>query len=102
VNAGGLLTQATNIGRFEDDHFSFVYDSQAIIGYQVTDGIRAFVSYSYLWWTNVARAGDQIDLVVNSSQIPPGTLTGAARPVFVRHDSDFWAQGISFGLEVRY
>lgn len=102
VNAGGLLAQPTNIGRYESDHFSVVYDSQAILGYQVTDGIRAFVSYNYLWWDNVLRAGDQIDLVVNSSQIPPGTLNGPARPVFVRRDSDFWAQGVSFGLEVRY
>jgi hypothetical protein len=102
LNAGGLLTQPTNIGRYERDHFAVVYDSQAILGYQVTDGIRAFISYSYLYWNNVMRAGDQIDLVVNSSQIPPGTLVGAARPVFIGRDSDFWAQGVSFGLEVRY
>ncbi len=102
VNAGGLLTQPTNIGTFNNDRFSVVYEAQTILGYQVTDGIRAFVSYSFLYWTNVARAGDQIDLVVNSSQIPPGTLNGAARPVFVRNDTNFWAQGISFGLEMRY
>jgi hypothetical protein len=102
VNGGGLLTQPTNIGTYEHDQFSVVYEGQALLGYQVTDGIRAFVSYSFLYWTNVARAGDQIDLVVNSSQIPPGQLNGAARPAFLRKDSDFWAQGISFGLEMRY
>ncbi len=102
TNAGGLLTQPTNMGRFEDDRFAVVYESQAALGYQVTEGIRAFVSYSFLYWSNVSRAGDQIDLVVNSSQIPPGTLVGAPRPAFVRHDTDFWAQGISFGVEVRY
>jgi hypothetical protein len=102
VNAGGLLTQPTNIGTFTADKFAVVYEAQTILGYQVTDGLRAFVSYSYLYWSNVARAGDQIDLVVNSSQIPPGTLNGAARPSFVRNDTNFWAQGISFGLELRY
>jgi len=102
TNGGGLLTQPTNIGTFTSDRFAVVYESQASIGYQVTDGIRAFVSYSFLYWSNVSRAGDQIDLVVNSSQIPPGTLTGAPRPTFVRRDTDFWAQGVSFGVEVRY
>jgi hypothetical protein len=102
LNAGGLLTQPTNIGTYSNDRFAVAYEAQTILGYQVTDGIRAFVSYSFLYWTNVARAGDQIDLVVNSSQIPPGTLNGAARPIFIRNDTNFWAQGISFGLELRY
>ena len=102
VNAGGLLTQPTNIGTYNNDKFSVVYEAQTSLGYQVTDGIRAFVSYSFLYWTDVARAGDQIDFVVNSSQIPPGALDGAARPVFVRNETNFWAQGISFGLEMRY
>ena len=72
VNAGGLLTQPTNIGTFDNDRFAVVYEGQTTVGYQVTDGIRAFVAYSFLYWSNVSRAGDQIDLVVNSSQIPPG------------------------------
>jgi hypothetical protein len=102
LNAGGLLTQPTNIGTFSNDKFAIAYEAQSILGYQVTDGVRAFVSYSYLYWSHVARAGDQIDLVVNSSQIPPGSLNGAARPAFIRNDTNFWAQGISFGMEVRY
>jgi hypothetical protein len=102
LNSGGLLTQPTNIGVFKDDTFSMFYESQAIAGYQVTNGIRAFMSYSYLYWQHVTRAGDQIDIVVNSSQIPPGTLVGAARPAFIHKTTDFWAQGVSFGLEVRY
>ncbi|HEY1379561.1 MAG TPA: BBP7 family outer membrane beta-barrel protein [Gemmataceae bacterium] len=102
TNAGGLLTQPTNMGQFTSDRFAVVYESQAAVGYQVTDNIRAFISYSFLYWSNVTRAGDQIDLVVNSSQIPPGTLVGAPRPIFQRRDTDFWAQGVSFGVEVRY
>ena len=83
VNAGGLLTQPTNIGTYNNDKFSVVYEAQTSLGYQVTDGIRAFVSYSFLYWTDVARAGDQIDFVVNSSQIPPGALR-RRRPPGVR------------------
>jgi hypothetical protein len=102
INAGGLLTQPTNIGTYNSDKFSVVYEAQTTLGYQVTDNIRAFAAYSFLYWTNVARAGDQIDIVVNSSQIPPGTLNGPARPIYVRNETNFWAQGISFGVEMRY
>ena len=51
-NSGGLLTQPTNIGSYSSDQTSVVYESQLAGGYQVTDGIRAFVSYSYLYWSN--------------------------------------------------
>jgi hypothetical protein len=102
TNRGGLLAQPSNIGTYEADKFAFAYEGETIVGYQVTYGIRAFVSYSVYYLSNVARAGDQIDTVVNSSQIPPGTLNGAPRPMFHRKDTDFWAQGISFGLEMRY
>lgn len=100
--AGGLLAQSTNIGTYSNSRFAVVPEVQVGIGYQITKLIRAFVSYDFLYWSNVARAGDQVDLVVNSSQIPPGTLVGTPRPIFTRVDTDFWAQGISFGLELRY
>ncbi len=102
LNSGGLLTQPTNIGTYTNDRFGVVWEAESIIGYQLTDGIRIFASYSYLYWSNVTRAGDQIDFVVNSSQIAPGSLNGVARPAFVRNDTNFWTQGISFGLEMRY
>ena len=46
---------------------------------------------------------EQIDLAVNTSQPPlGGGLVGPARPAFSFRDSDFWAQGVSFGVEFRY
>jgi hypothetical protein len=102
LNAGGLLTQPSNIGTYDSNQFAVVWEAQTTLGYQLTDNIRAFAAYSWLYWSNVSRAGDQIDLVVNSSQIPPGTLNGLARPAFQRKDTEFWTQGVSFGLEVRY
>lgn len=66
---GGLLAQRTNIGSRSFDEFSVVPEATVTLGYQVTDGIRAFVSYNYLYWSKVSRAGDQIDLVVDARQI---------------------------------
>jgi hypothetical protein len=106
VLRGGLLGQPTNSGHFSRDDFSVVPEAGINIGYQVTDHVRAFVGYTFLYWSDVVRPGDQIDRAVNLSQIPstsgPGTLVGPARPTVVFKDTDFWAQGINFGLEFRY
>ena len=68
--------------------------------------LKVFAGYSLLWVNTVARAGEQIDPVVNVSQFPirsgNGPLAGPARPAFDFHATDFWAQGVSFGLEMRY
>ncbi len=59
-----------------------------------------------LWISTVARAGEQIDPVINVSQFPirsgDGPLAGRARPAPKFHGTDFWAQGLNFGLELRY
>jgi hypothetical protein len=104
---GGLLALPTNIGSFSRDRFSVMPELGVNVGYQFTPHIRGFVGYSLLYWTNVARPGDQIDLTVNTSQVPrfnggTGTLVGPARPAFTFHDTDFWAQGVNVGLEIKY
>jgi len=52
----------------------------------------------------VVRPGDQIDRNVNPSQIAGGgsTLVGLPYPVQLFRRSDFYAQGLSVGLEFRY
>lgn len=102
TNPGGLLAQGTNIGTYESDDFSVVPEGSVNIGYNITPRLRALVGYTFIYWTNVVRPGDQIDLGLNPSQFPPGTLTGAARPAFTMNDSDFWAQGLNVGAEYRF
>ncbi|MGL6075693.1 MAG: BBP7 family outer membrane beta-barrel protein [Fimbriiglobus sp.] len=100
---GGLLTQNTNIGRYSSSSFSVVPEIGVRLGVQVTDHIRAYASYNFIYWSNVARAGDQIDLRVNTTQIaPPQPFSGPAVPAFNLQRSDFWIQGIGLGLELRY
>ncbi len=103
---GGLLTRtgtAGNIGHFTRDQFSLVPEVGLTLGYQLTDHVRAFVGYNFLYWTNVARPGNQIDTTVDRTQafgqINPA---GANRPTFNFNNSDFWAQGVSAGLEIRW
>ncbi len=62
------------------------------------------MGYDFLYWSSVARPGDQIDRTVNSTQIAPrtGPFTGPARPAFEFKNTDYWAHGVNFGVEFRY
>ncbi len=101
--AGGILALPSNIGEHHSSHFSVVPELGANLGLVVTPNVRVYTGYSFLYWTQVARPGDQIDLRLNTSQPPLGAgLIGPAVPAFNVRDSGFWAQGLNFGLEFRF
>ena len=106
VQRGGLLAQASNIGNSSRDRFAVIPETGLRLGYQVTQHMRVFVGYTFLYASEVARPGALIDRAVNPSQLPtqfgPGTLVGPARPAPVFRNGDFWAQGVNIGLELRY
>jgi hypothetical protein len=103
VAPGGLFAQPTNIGSYSRDVFEFSPELDFKIGYQVTSRLRATVGYSFFYFSDVARPGDQVDRVVNSNLLasPPGR-GGPALPAFQFSGSDYWAQGINLGLEFRF
>jgi hypothetical protein len=98
----GLLAQPSNVGHYSRDRFSVAPEVGLNLGYQLTDHWRAVVGYDFLYWSNVVRPGNQIDRVVNSNQVAAPIAAGPARPAFSFNGSDFWAQGLNFGLEFRY
>jgi len=103
---GGLLALPTNIGNRSRDVFAAVPEIGLNVGRQVTSNVRIFTGYSLLYFSNVVRPGDQIDTVINPTQLPtangPGNLVGDARPAPLFRDTDFWAQGVNFGVEVSW
>jgi hypothetical protein len=103
---GGILAQPTNIGRTDHSEFSVVPELGINLDYQITANLKAVVGYNILYWSKVARPGDQIDRTVNPTQVPIdpsfGPLNGPARPTLVPRSTDFWAQGINFGIEVLF
>ena len=104
VYQGGLLAQPSNIGRTTSNKFVVVPTGQVRLGVQLTEHARAYVGYDFMYVSNVARSGDQIDLRVNTNQIPPSTGlgNGPALPAPTGRRTDFWAQGASVGLEFRF
>jgi hypothetical protein len=66
---------------------------------QLTHHLILTVGYSLVVVDNVVRTGDQLDLVINPTQINGGTLSGAARPAVLMNDSTLWLHGLNVGLE---
>lgn len=95
----GLLAQSTNIGNYTQSDFTALGDFTLNLRRKLPCGWTANVGYAVLVWGSVQRAGDQIDLNVNASQIPPGTLTGDPRPFVPFAASTFWVHGVQLGIE---
>lgn len=105
VSNGGLLALPSNIGHFDNSRFGVVPEAGINIGYQLTDNLRLYVGYTFLYWANVFRPGDQVDTVIDQSQIPGAVgvaPAGQNRPRPLLHSTGFWAQGMNCGLEYRY
>jgi hypothetical protein len=104
----GQFAGPSNIGRRTHDDLAVMPEAEFKVGYQVTSWLRASVGYDFLYLSRVVRPGNQVDLFVNDSKnpvngvfgVPPLDTTAFPRPFFNR--SDFWAQGLTFSLELRY
>jgi hypothetical protein len=70
-----------------------------VLKYDLTPCLQASVGYNFLYWSKVMRGGEQIDTDVNLTQQPPGPTTGDLRPRYLAITNDFWAQGLTAGLE---
>jgi hypothetical protein len=103
---GGLLALASNIGTFSKDRFAVIPELGLKIGYQVTDHLRIYAGYDFLYISSVVRPGPQVDRMINTNQLPSlfgGTkLVQPALPAVQFRETDFWAQGLNAGLEWRY
>lgn len=108
VFPGGYFTQPTNIGTYSRNRIAFIPEVTTGMGLHLCPWLRVSVSYTFLYITSVMRPGDQMDRAINPTQAPAITgnpnpaLMGAPRPASLPDSSDFWLQGLSFGLEMRF
>jgi hypothetical protein len=106
--SGGLLALDSNSGSFTRNRFAVVPEVGFNIGYNLTDHIRLFTGYSLIYWNRVVRAPSQIDRNIDVLRIPnfpqpiDTPLAAGVRPVAPFKETDFWAQGLNFGVEFRW
>jgi hypothetical protein len=99
---GFVYALPTNNGMHNQSAFSAIPELQCRLGYDVTKHIQLYAGYDYFYWTSVLRPGNAVDSVINTSQRNGQTLVGTPRPEAVMAPSGIWAQGMTFGVELKY
>jgi hypothetical protein len=101
----GVLANVANVGRYHESHFAVVPEGNFSVGWWFTPRLRVKVGYNVLYISDVVRPGSHVSNAVNPAAVPVDQIFGSALvprtpPQFVR--SDFWAEGIMFGIDFRY
>jgi hypothetical protein len=107
IPGSGTFAQPSNSGRTSRHEFVFVPELAVKVAYQIAPWARAFIGYDLLFISNVARPGELIDRNFNVSQTVQNAIAGNASapgsvPAVKLTGSEFWAQGLNFGLDFRY
>jgi hypothetical protein len=102
TEAGGLLALPSNIGTYDSDQFVAVPEVGVNAFYMLKPNLRLTAGYTFMFLADVWRPGDKIDTNIDPRQLPPPTVAAASSPEITAGSDDFWAHGISLGLECRY
>jgi len=100
----GVFAQTSNEGRFSSERFAAVPEAQIKIGYAITPRLRATVGYDFLYFSSVMRPGDNMN-----RNLPKGQTFNQADPIVsgtsperLSRTTDFFAHGVSVGVEYRF
>jgi hypothetical protein len=103
---GGLLAGPSNAGGQSDDDFAVVPEVDVKLGYEVNCHLSFYVGYTFLYVSSVVRPGSQIDHNVNPFNVPTfadfGKGSGPPAPLPHFDTADYWAHGVSFGVEIKF
>jgi len=108
IFTGGYFALPTNSGDHSRNTFAIVPEVALNLGYRLTPQATVYVAWSFLYASNVARPGEQINRNINPTQSvaygfdPPATIVGAGQPTFSFNTTDFWAQTLSVGFAYRF
>jgi hypothetical protein len=102
----GVLGQPSNSGRFVQSGFAVLPEAMVKVGYRFADRSRFYVGYNFIYLSEAARPGQQLDLTLDPTEVPiagrGGLGAGPDRPAPILTRGEFWTQGLTFGLEYRY
>jgi hypothetical protein len=106
VARGGLYANSSNIGRYKHDEFCVVPEVAANFQYAWCSWLSTSVGYTFLYASRVARPTEQFSTTVSPATIPTSPSYGLGSPIAVPsplfNQSDFWLQGVTFGVHIRY
>jgi len=100
-NTNGGFLALGNQGDFQRDVFAFAPEANFKLAYRFRPKVLLSVGYSFLYWDNVALVSDQVDRVIDGTQLNQGPPF-ASRPAFLFNDSSLWVQGLDLGVVVDF
>jgi hypothetical protein len=96
---GPLLALPSNVGRSASDRITVLPEINVRIRWQVSDHVHLTLGYNALHWSKVLCPGDQMDGLVNTTQLPfRGPVSGPALPARPFVFTDAFAHGLEAGL----
>jgi hypothetical protein len=104
---GGLLASGSNTGTRTHEQFGAVPNTEVKFGWNVAPWCTLHLAYDFMYWTSVARPGNQVDYTINPTQVPASssfstTAGGPSRPQVPFTTGEIWVQGIVMGVEFRF
>lgn len=95
----GTYAVGTNIGEFDRDVLAFIPECNFTWKYNLIGNVDMSLGYSFSYWSDILTAGGAIDRQINPDQFQGlPILVGPNRPQVTLRDTDFWVQGINFGI----
>jgi hypothetical protein len=88
-------------GNYEQDEFTFAPELNLKLGYSIRSNIELTVGYSFVYWSSVALAGEQITPIMDGTLLLSDTA-GAQAAGYGIVDDGFWMQGIDLGLRIDF
>lgn len=103
---GGVLANASNIGTFIHDRFSYIPEVGGTVGIALTRGLTGYMGVNLLYFPDVVRPGNLVNPQLSSAAVPfspnygaPGAPRGPSLRIV---ETEQWLGGVTFGMMLRY
>lgn len=99
---GSVLTQETNLGLYRQRELAVLPEAQFNLSVQATQHIRGVLGYTFMYLNTVQRAADAVDTTVHEDLFTDTPVANPGGPLFAFNDTDFWLQGLNFGVDISF
>ena len=99
TNTNSSLLVDDRQGTQTNDEFAFIPEMNFTVGYRFRDHVSFTVGYNFIYFDEVALAGEQINRVIDASTAGQAVANPTA---FAIRDGGLWVQGLSLGASVDY
>lgn len=101
-NVGGLFSQESNIGQNDESDFAVIPEFNVNLGYGITPNLDVTVGYTFIYVSEIVRAGSAIDRVVDPGLIADLDPVNSNRPLVNLDGEGYFLHGLNIGVTGRF